>query len=99
MASFHAASAFGSLVRREGLWQLVRPTHYLCSGGAPSADAYHPRRHGAAGGSMKIAIIGAGNVGTSLAGGWRKVGHDIIFGVRNPAGRKAELAALGDVSG
>jgi hypothetical protein len=47
---------------------------------------------------MKIAIIGAGNVGTSLAGGWRKAGHDIVFGVRNPAGRKAELAALGDVA-
>ena len=46
---------------------------------------------------MRIAIIGAGNVGTSLAGGWRKAGHDIVFGVRNPAGRKAELAAPGDV--
>lgn len=48
---------------------------------------------------MRIAIIGAGNVGTALAGGWRKAGHDIVFGVRNPAGRKAELAALGDVAG
>jgi NADPH-dependent F420 reductase len=47
---------------------------------------------------MKIAIIGAGNVGTSLAGGWRKAGHDIVFGVRKPAGRKAELAGLGDVA-
>ena len=48
---------------------------------------------------MKIAIIGAGNVGQALAGGWRKAGHDIVFGVRSPAGRKAELAALGDVAG
>lgn len=47
---------------------------------------------------MKIAIIGAGNVGTTLAGGWRKAGHDIVFGVRNPVGKKAELAALGDVA-
>ena len=47
---------------------------------------------------MKIAIIGAGNVGQALAGGWRKAGHDIVFGVRNPAARKAELAALGDVA-
>lgn len=47
---------------------------------------------------MKIAIIGAGNVGTTLAGGWRKAGHDIVFGVRNPVGKKAELATLGDVA-
>jgi len=47
---------------------------------------------------MKIAIIGAGNVGTTLAGGWRKAGHDIVFGVRNPVGKKAGLAALGDVA-
>ncbi len=48
---------------------------------------------------MKIAIIGAGNVGQALAGGWRKAGHEIVFGVRNPIGRKAELTALGDVVG
>src|SRR5215475_12714262 len=47
---------------------------------------------------MKIAIIGAGTVGTSLAGGWRKAGHDILFGVRDPAGKKAALASLGDVA-
>lgn len=47
---------------------------------------------------MRLAIIGAGNVGQALAGGWRKAGHDIVFGVRNPAGRKAELAALGDAA-
>ena len=47
---------------------------------------------------MKIAIIGAGAVGTSLAGGWRKAGHDIVFGVRDPAGKKAALASLGDVA-
>ena len=33
---------------------------------------------------MKIAIIGAGNVGGSLGKAWAKVGHNIIFGVRNP---------------
>src|SRR5215208_1112427 len=31
---------------------------------------------------MKIAIIGAGNVGRALGGGWR--GHDITYGVRSP---------------
>lgn len=34
--------------------------------------------------SMKIAIIGAGNVGSTLGSGWAKHGHEILFGVRNP---------------
>jgi 8-hydroxy-5-deazaflavin:NADPH oxidoreductase len=38
---------------------------------------------------MKIAIIGAGNVGTSLGSGWAKAGHQIIYGVRNPQDEKA----------
>lgn len=33
---------------------------------------------------MKIAIIGAGNVGSTLGSGWAKRGHDVSFGVRNP---------------
>ncbi len=32
---------------------------------------------------MKIAIIGAGNVGGTLGKGWAKAGHDIFFGVRD----------------
>lgn len=32
---------------------------------------------------MKIAIIGAGNVGGALAAGWAKAGHEVILGVRN----------------
>jgi len=38
---------------------------------------------------MKIAIIGAGNVGTALGAGWTKAGHQIIYGVRNPQDEKA----------
>ena len=34
---------------------------------------------------MKIAIIGAGNVGSALATGWARAGHQIVLGVRNPA--------------
>lgn len=34
---------------------------------------------------MKIAIIGAGNVGGALATGWARAGHQIVLGVRNPA--------------
>jgi 8-hydroxy-5-deazaflavin:NADPH oxidoreductase len=33
---------------------------------------------------MKIAIIGAGNVGSTLGKAWAKKGHDSFFGVRHP---------------
>ncbi len=33
---------------------------------------------------MKIAIIGAGNVGSTLGKAWARMGHDIFFGVRHP---------------
>ncbi|MGZ4943917.1 MAG: NADPH-dependent F420 reductase [Halobacteriota archaeon] len=33
---------------------------------------------------MKIAMIGKGNVGTALSTGWRRAGHDIRFGHRDP---------------
>lgn len=39
---------------------------------------------------MKIAIIGAGNVGGALGKAWAKAGHTIIFGVRDPAGGKTK---------
>ncbi len=38
---------------------------------------------------MKIAIIGGGNVGSALASGWAKAGHEIAFGIRDPHGEKA----------
>ncbi len=37
---------------------------------------------------MNISIIGAGNVGRALAGAWRKAGHDITVGVRDPGDAK-----------
>lgn len=40
--------------------------------------------------TMKIAIIGAGNVGTALGRGWNKAGHQIIYGVRKPQDDKAK---------
>lgn len=39
---------------------------------------------------MNIAIIGAGNIGGTLAEGWAKKGHRIFFGVRNPDEFKAD---------
>jgi len=41
---------------------------------------------------MKIAIIGSGNIGGGLARAWRRAGHDVTFGARDP--QDAELAAL-----
>ena len=37
---------------------------------------------------MRIAVIGAGNVGRALGGGWSKRGHEVRFGLRNPADAK-----------
>jgi len=39
---------------------------------------------------MKIAIIGAGNVGGALGTNWAGKGHDILFGVRDPKAEKAQ---------
>ena len=33
---------------------------------------------------MKIAILGAGNVGSALGARWASLGHSVIFGVRDP---------------
>ena len=46
---------------------------------------------------MKIAVIGAGNVGSALGSGWAKAGHTIVFGVRdvNKAALKALCARIG----
>jgi predicted dinucleotide-binding enzyme len=40
--------------------------------------------------TMKIAIIGAGNVGGTLGRAWAKKGHDIFFGVRSPQNEKIQ---------
>jgi 8-hydroxy-5-deazaflavin:NADPH oxidoreductase len=37
---------------------------------------------------MKIAIIGAGNVGSALGRAWLRIGEDVDFGVPNPADPK-----------
>ncbi len=46
---------------------------------------------------MKIAILGAGNVGAALARAWTRANHEIVFGVPDPSGAKVKsaLAALG----
>jgi 8-hydroxy-5-deazaflavin:NADPH oxidoreductase len=46
---------------------------------------------------MKIAVIGAGNVGSALGTAWAKAGHAIIFGVRdvNKPALKSLCAQIG----
>jgi len=41
---------------------------------------------------MKIAVIGSGNVGSALGKGWIKVGHEVMFGVRDPQSPKTQKA-------
>jgi predicted dinucleotide-binding enzyme len=44
---------------------------------------------------IKIAIIGAGSVGSTLGAAWRNRGHQVTFGVRNPDDPKhASLGAV-----
>jgi predicted dinucleotide-binding enzyme len=48
---------------------------------------------------MKIAIIGAGNVGGTLGTAWaQKAGHDIFFGVRDAKSEKTQ-ALLSKIGG
>jgi len=46
---------------------------------------------------MKIAVIGAGNVGGTLGKRWAKGGHEVAYGVRNAA--EAKVVALVSESG
>ena len=47
----------------------------------------------------KIAIIGAGNVGSALGKGWLRAGHEVVFGVRDPVSSKTQksLALIAEV--
>jgi predicted dinucleotide-binding enzyme len=33
---------------------------------------------------MKIAVVGAGNIGQTLGGKWVAAGHEVVYGVRSP---------------
>jgi NADPH-dependent F420 reductase len=44
---------------------------------------------------MKIGIIGAGNIGGNFGRRWAEKGHEITFGVREPAKHKALVEACG----
>lgn len=40
---------------------------------------------------MRVAIIGAGRVGTALGNGWVQAGHDVTYGVRDPSRSSSEV--------
>lgn len=46
---------------------------------------------------MRIGIIGKGHVGTALGEGWRKAGHEVKFGHRDPKEPTGEAAHFGQV--
>ena len=41
---------------------------------------------------MRIAIIGAGNVGGGLGAAFTQAGHEVVFGVRDPDSDKSRAA-------
>lgn len=47
---------------------------------------------------MKIAILGAGNIGGTLGRKWAAAGHQVVFGVRQPGSDKTQ-ALLETVQG
>ena len=44
---------------------------------------------------MNIAILGTGRMGTGLATGWVKAGHQVTFGSRDPSGNRAAAERIG----
>ena len=38
---------------------------------------------------MNIAILGTGRMGTGLARGWVKAGHEVTFGSRDPGAKQS----------
>lgn len=45
---------------------------------------------------MKIAVIGAGNVGRALGHGWARRGHTVTFGVRDPFDKRSDELKKGE---
>ena len=48
--------------------------------------------------SMRVAVIGAGNIGGTIGGKWERAGHEVSYGLRDPAKKKGATsidAALG----
>jgi hypothetical protein len=63
---------------------MLRPTIAL---GQPASDS-----------KMKIGIIGAGQIGSTIGGLWIKAGHPVFFSSRHPAELKDLVAGLGPLA-
>ena len=37
---------------------------------------------------MKVAVIGAGNIGGTIGGAWEKASHEVTYGLRDPSKKK-----------
>lgn len=46
---------------------------------------------------MRIGVVGAGNVGAALGHRFAEIGHEIVFGVRDPGSDRARAAVAGAV--
>jgi len=47
---------------------------------------------------LRVAVLGAGNIGGTLGRKWARVGHTVAFGIKHPTGERAQAlrAELGD---
>src|SRR6266436_2031134 len=54
-----------------------------------------PAATGAEKASLKIGIIGSGNIGGTLGEFWIKAGHEVLFSSRHPAELKGLVERLG----
>ncbi len=48
---------------------------------------------------MKIAVIGAGNIGGTIGGRWEKSGHDVVYGLRDPSKHRGAKPIASALSG
>lgn len=47
---------------------------------------------------MRIAVIGTGNIGTTIGRAWSRAGHDVVFGSRHPEQSDIEGAQVADIA-
>ena len=48
---------------------------------------------------MRVAVIGAGNIGGTIGGMWEKAGHEVAYGLRDPSKKKGAKSMADSLSG
>lgn len=43
---------------------------------------------------MRVAVIGAGNIGGTIGGKWEAAGHDVVYGLRDPSKKDGAVAIV-----